>query len=88
MFGCFQDEDISVIRNEFCHHPPHSTGYPIRSLTGYTASKRAWQMTAHAPLQQCKMQMKLTDLLQRRAVKSLVALLKPPDRDIPKRAEV
>lgn len=47
-------------------------------------------MTADAPLQQCArtVQTEVSDLLQDRAVESLVALLKPPDRDIPKRAEV
>lgn len=47
-------------------------------------------MTTNVPLQQCActMQIQTWDLLQDRAVKSLAALLKPPDRDIPKRAEV
>lgn len=34
------------------------------------------------------MQTEMSDLLQERVVESLVALLKPADRDIPKRAEV
>lgn len=44
-------------------------------------------MTTDAPLQQCRCTMqikKMSDLLQDRVVKSLVALLKPADRDIPK----
>ncbi len=47
-------------------------------------------MTAAAPLQRraCAMQIQITDLLQGRAAESLAALLNPPDRDIPKRAEV
>lgn len=37
---------------------------------------------------QCTMQIKTSHLSQGLAVKSLAAVLKPADRDIPKRAEV
>lgn len=72
------------------HHIPQAVPTPFRSAPGWELSELESGLTDHhwcTNNEHVLCRWKMSDLLQGRVVKSLVALLKPAVRDIPKRAE-